>query len=300
MTRSVSVLIFTLNEEKNIDACLESVGWSDDIHVLDSYSNDRTVEMAQAFGARITRRQFDNWSEHQNWALRNIEFKHKWVFYLDADERMTPESVKAVEQAVADPQGHVAFRIRRRDYFMDTWLRNVQATSFYQRLFIPEKMHYERLVNPVSVPQGTVGEIGGHLDHFPFSKGLADWLQRHNRYSDFEAQQIISERINEQPFSLSKAFLAKDFHVRRYHQKQLFHRAPARPLIKFVLLYVLKRGFLDGRPGFVYAILQSFYEYMIVLKTNEIEKHQPYMMMEKHPTAMPFVQPIASAPGDEN
>ena len=107
--------------------------------------------------------------------------------------------------------------------------------------------------------------------HYPFSKGLAHWMDRHNAYSTFEAQQILDNRRGRQPFSLRKAFFASDFGERRYHQKELFYRLPARPLIKFLLLYGFKRGFLDGRAGFTYAMLQAMYEYLIVLKSRELE-----------------------------
>ena len=82
----VSVLILTKNEEINIERCIQSVSWSDDIVVYDSLSDDRTVELAEKLGARVVKRKFDNWSAHQNWAVANIDFKHPWVYYTDADE----------------------------------------------------------------------------------------------------------------------------------------------------------------------------------------------------------------------
>lgn len=267
----ISVLILTKNEQQDLPGCLQSVAWSDDIHVYDSMSTDRTVEIAETAGATVTRRPFDNWASHQNWGLQNIAFKHPWVFYIDADERMTPELVTAVQAAIATPGEYIAYKVQRRDFFLDTWLAHVQTSPFYMRLFRPEKMRYERLVNPISLPDGPVGQLTGYLDHFPFSKGLAHWVDRHNSYSTFEARQIIENRKGKAGFSLWKAFIEKDFHEKRYHQKELFYRLPARPLIKFLLLYICKRGFLDGRAGFTYAALQSIYEYMIVLKTREME-----------------------------
>jgi glycosyltransferase involved in cell wall biosynthesis len=266
----ISVLILTRNEEQNLPGCLASVRWSDDIHVYDSHSTDRTVEIARAAGAKVTQRAFDNWSAHQNWGLRNIPFKYPWVFYIDADERMTPELVTSVREAVQSPVPNVAFRIQRRDFFLGRWLKHVQGSPFYMRLFRPEKMRYERLVNPVSIPDGPVGELSGYLDHFPFSKGISHWWDRHNDYSTLEAQQIVNNRAARKSFSVMRAFLAKDFNERRYHQKELLYRMPARPVVKFLLLYFAKRGFLDGYPGLTYAVLQFYYEYMIVLKTREL------------------------------
>jgi glycosyltransferase involved in cell wall biosynthesis len=266
----ISVLILTKNEEQDLPGCLKSVAWSDDVHVYDSFSTDHTLEIARTTGVHVTQRYFSDWSSHQNWGLANLPFRHPWVLYLDADERVSRELTVNIHKAVQDPGDKVAFRIRRRDFWGDRWLKHVQASSHYLRLFRPEKMRYERLVNPVSIPDGPVGDVAGYLDHYPFSKGLTHWLNRHNSYSSLEALQIRKNRAANQPFSLYQAFFAKDVNQRRFHQKGLFYCLPARPFIKFLLLYVGKRGFLDGSAGFTYAMLQSFYEQMIVLKTKEL------------------------------
>jgi glycosyltransferase involved in cell wall biosynthesis len=274
----ISILIPTRNEEHDLRDCLRSVAWSDDIHVYDSYSTDGTVDIALAAGARVTRRPGQdptvafggNEAEHRNWGLTNIPFKYPWVLHVDADERITPQLAASLKAAVQAPGDHVAYRVQRRDFFMDRWLKHVQASPWYIRLFRPERIRYERLINPIAVVDGRIGSLSGPLDHFPFSKGLSHWFSRHNSYSTFEAQQIATGRGRQSGFSLVKAFTARDFHERRFHQKEFFYRLPARPLLKFLLLYVLKGGFLDGRAGFTYAVLQSMYEYMIVLKTREL------------------------------
>ncbi|MBW8328225.1 MAG: glycosyltransferase family 2 protein [Thiobacillus sp.] len=274
MDQVISVLVLTKNEQQDLPGCLQSVSWCDDVHVYDSISTDETVAIAEKFGATVTQRPFDNWASHQNWGLQNIKFRHPWVFYIDADERMTPELVKSIQAAVTRADENVAFRVQRRDFFLGTWLKHVQSSPYYMRLFRPEKMRYERLVNPISIADGPVGEVAGFLDHFPFGKGISHWVDRHNSYSQFEARQIMNNRQQGGVFSLRKAFFAQDFHERRYHQKELFYRLPLRPVVKFLILYVLKRGFLDGRAGLTYAVLQSIYEYMIVLKVRELEAAQ--------------------------
>ena len=268
---SISVLVLTKNEQQDLPGCLESVSWCDDVIVYDSFSTDDTPAIAERFGARVVKRVFDNWAAHQNWGLRNLPFKHPWVFYIDADERMTPELVASVREAAAGPGDNVAFRIQRRDFFLGTWLKHVQSSPFYLRLFRPEKMRYERLVNPVSIADGPVGAVAGYLDHFPFSKGVGHWFERHNSYSALEARQIVQNRRERVVFSWRKALTARDFHERRFHQKELFYRLPWRPVVKFLVLYVGKGGFLDGRAGLTYAILCAIYEYMIVVKVRELD-----------------------------
>jgi glycosyltransferase involved in cell wall biosynthesis len=271
----ISIIILTKNEARDLPGCLKSVAWSDDIVVYDSLSTDATNNIALQANARVVERQFDNWASHQNWGLKNISFRNPWVFYIDADERLTPEASRELQAIAAAPHSDtVAYRIQRRDFFQGRHLRHVQTSPWYIRFFRPEFVHYERLVNPITVVDGPVGNLRGYLDHYPFSKGIGHWINRHNNYSTFEAQQIIDNRRTGEPFSLKAAFLEKDFNNRRFHQKELFYRLPGRPVLKFVLLFLVKRGFLDGSPGFTYALLQSIYEIFIVLKVQELERQQ--------------------------
>jgi glycosyltransferase involved in cell wall biosynthesis len=280
---SFSVLVATKNEERDLLACLSSLRSSDDIVVYDSLSTDRTREIAFELGARfIVRPDYDrakafggNEAQHRTWGIHEIGYKYPWLFVIDADERLTPEAAAELEAIASNPNPHyVAYRIRRRDFYQGRQLRYVQTSAWYIRFFRPEFVHYKRLVNPVTVVDGAVGDLQHPLDHYPFSKGLSHWIARHNSYSTFEAQQILQNRASHEPFSLPSALFEADFNLRRFHQKELFYRLPARPLIKFLLLYVFKRGFLDGRPGFTYALLQSIYEAMIVLKVQELDQQQ--------------------------
>ena len=281
--RSVSILILTKNEERDLRGCLDSVAWSDDIVVYDSFSTDHTGSIARSAGARVIQRPGQLVSVafggdealHRTWGIREITYKNAWLFVIDADERLTPEAAAELQAIASDPSPTcVAYRIRRRDFFKGGQLKHVQTSPWYIRFFRPEFVHYERLVNPITVVDGPIGDLQHPLDHYPFSKGLSHWIARHNSYSSFEAQQILQNRANQEPFSLRAAFLERDFNRRRFHQKELFYRLPARPLFKFFLLYVLKRGFLDGRSGFTYALLQSIYEAFIVLKVQELEQQQ--------------------------
>ncbi len=273
----VSVLILTKNEQHDLPACLNSVAWSDDVHVLDSGSTDDTVALARAQGALVTSRTYPgstapfggDEAAHRNWGLRNIPFKHGWLLLLDADERATPELLAGMRAMLAAPGDSVAYRIHRRDYFLGTWIRHVTPSPFNIRLIQPAAVSYERIINPVTLVNGAVGEMEAHFDHFPFSKGMSHWFAKHNDYSTFEARHLMDGQKGPQTFQLRKALFAKDINERRMHQKGIYYRLPWRPLVMFLGLYVGKRGFLDGRAGFVYAVLRAIYEYMIVLKVAE-------------------------------
>lgn len=271
----VSILILTKNEEQDLPGCLNSVQWCDDVHVYDSFSNDKTVEIANNFGAKITQRVFDNWSAHQNWGLQNITFKYEWVMYIDADERVSDSLKEALLNLKDNDENNAAYEIRRRDFAWDgTWLKHAQISPFYLRLFRPGKMRYERLVNPVSIPDGRVNKLDGYLDHFPFSKGFRFWLQRHLGYADMEAAMRLEDMGSNVKFSIRKALFSSDFTEKRYHQKGLFYKLPGRPFIKWLYMVVGRRAFLDGSAGITYATLQSIYEYFIVLKTKELLKQR--------------------------
>jgi glycosyltransferase involved in cell wall biosynthesis len=268
----ISVLILTRNEEHDLPGCLQSVLWSDDVHVFDSLSTDRTVEIATALGAKVSSRRFDGYASQRNAALQTLDFKYSWVLILDADERVPDALYAELASVVADPiPGVAACRMRRRDYLGTSWLRHSQISPYYIRLVSPSRVRYVREVNERLVVDGDIRDLTEHFDHFPFSKGIRHWLDKHNAYSSMEAECVLAARNGRTRFSLLKALFERDFNERRFHQKELFYRLPARPLLKFLYVYLARAGFLDGRAGFTYAALQAIYEYMIVLKTAELE-----------------------------
>jgi glycosyltransferase involved in cell wall biosynthesis len=270
----ISVLILTLNEEANLPRCLESVAWADDIVVLDSFSTDRTVEIARAAGARVVQREFDNWAAHQNWAVENIAFKHPWVYYSDADEVVTPElrdELRAVAQDAACP--NVAYRLRYKNSFQGRWLKHCGIyPTWVMRFFRPERVRWERLVNPVPLIDGPAGRLKSHFIHHSFSKGLAAWFEKHNGYSEHEAR----ENLRSLARGLSgwgRAFSGDPVRRRRF-LKELSCRLPCRPALRFGYMYFLRLGFLDGRAGFTYCQLLAMYEYLIVLKMLELRRRE--------------------------
>jgi len=269
----ISVLILTKNEAQDLPGCLRSVQWSDDVHVFDSLSTDETVQVARSSGARVTQRAFDGYAAQRNAALHGLEFKHPWLLILDADERVPAASAEVMARFAADaPTDMDACRLRRRDYFLGTWLAHAQISPYYIRLVRPARVRYEREINEVLKVEGTVRDLDAPFDHYPFSKGVRHWLDKHNLYSTMEAQHIVRTRHAGSPFSLRQALSARDFNVRRFHQKELFYRLPARPLLKWLYMVLGRRAFLDGRAGLTYAALQAIYEYMIVVKTRELEQ----------------------------
>ena len=120
----ISVLICTKNEERNLGACLESVSWADDCIILDSYSDDETLNIAQERGVRVVQRKFDNFSAHKNWALDHLDFKHDWVLIVDADERVTPDLATEITALIANSPQHHGYYLARQNWFAGTWIKH--------------------------------------------------------------------------------------------------------------------------------------------------------------------------------
>jgi glycosyltransferase involved in cell wall biosynthesis len=271
---SISVLILTLNEEANLPACLESVAWSDDIVVLDSYSTDRTVEIARAAGARVVQREHDTELGQRRFGLTRIPFKHEWVYMPDADEITTAELRDEMLAIVADQdRPECAFQVRFRVLFMGRWLKHSSLyPTWVVRLLRPGKVRFERDFHTRLEGDGPVGRLQSHFDHYSFNKGLNAWYEKHNRYSWFEARESL-ENLREGRLDLA-GVLSADPVSRRKALKRLSYRVPARPTLRFLYMYILRLGMLDGWPGYVYCRLLAAYEYMIVVKMAEIERRE--------------------------
>lgn len=268
----ISVLVLTLNEEKNIARCLASLSWSTDVHVLDSYSTDKTVEIARAAGAQVTQRAFDNWAAHQNWAISNLKFRHQWVYYSDADEVVPKDLAVEMLNVVSESTNkHVAFRVRYKNYFMNRWIKRCGIYPVWvMRLFRPDQVSWERTVNPTANVNGSTGQLASHFHHFSFEKGMEAWFAKHNAYSTAEAWETIKHIRDSKP-ALSTDLMSSNASSRRQALKELSYRLPCRPLLRFMYMYFFRLGFLDGKPGFHYCVLLSIYEYMITSKVRELQ-----------------------------
>ena len=273
-TMRTSVLILTLNEERNLTGCLESVAWCDDIVVLDSFSTDRTEQIARGFGARFVQRSFDNYAAHRNWAFQNIAFRHPWVLSVDADERCTPELAAEIQQVLDNSNGVTLYYVRRKDFLFGQWFRHSSCYPVWLgRLARPDRVHLEeRLVNAHPVSDGQARYLRGHLLHYPFHNGIAAWLEKHNCYSSMEAHECVKELEN--GGVEWRSLFSRSPMRRRRALKNLSFRLPARPLWKFVYLYVLRLGILDGRAGLTYCQLQALYERMICTKVDELKRQK--------------------------
>ncbi|CCI30060.1 putative glycosyl transferase [Microcystis aeruginosa PCC 9809] len=266
-----SIYILTHNEEIDIAACIESAQLSDDIIVVDSFSNDRTVEIAQRYPVRVIQHAFESHGEQRSWMLRSIPTKHEWVYILEADERMTPELFRECLQVIKSPD-NVGYYAAERVMFMGTWIRHSTQYPRYQlrllkkgQVWFSDYGHTER-----EVCLGATGFLQETYPHYTCSKGLSRWIEKHNRYSSDEARETLSQLENG-AVKWWDLFFGDNEVARRRALKDLSLRLPCRPLLRWLYMYFILGGIRDGKAGFAWCTLQAFYEYLILLKAEEIK-----------------------------
>jgi len=290
----VSVLIPVKNEQRNIVECIRHVRWAQHIVVVDSRSEDDTVALAQAMGAAVV--QFDykrhsptGWPKKRNWTLEHYDWPHEWVLIMDADEHMTPEITREVAQVVngtyqpahADWAGcGDGYWLNRRFMFLGSWIRHCgYYPSYNVRLFKHRAGRYERLGNlgdtgsgdnevheHIVLSTGKPGTLQHDFLHYAYPD-LTTWIEKHNRYSSWEAHAMLAGNESD----LSASPFGPPIERRRW-LKKVAHKLPCRPTLRFFYGYVLKLGFLDGYPGFVLCRLMAWYEFVSIAKWREMKR----------------------------
>jgi glycosyltransferase involved in cell wall biosynthesis len=262
-------MIFTLNEEIHLPACLEALEWCDDVIVVDSFSTDGTKRICERPNVRFFQREFDGFGTQRNWALDNTSPRHDWVLILDADERVTPELVAEMGQIVADAPARVgAYRVRRRFHMWGKWLRfsNLYPT-WVVRLIHKDRVRYENRGHAET--QRVDGETK-ELDHDLIDenlKGIEEWFERQARYAYQEAAFELAHST-ESP-GLMRLLQGSPL-ARRAALKQLTRDLPGRALAYFVYAYVVRGGFLEGKDGLIFCSMRAVYQQMVVASKHEL------------------------------
>jgi glycosyltransferase involved in cell wall biosynthesis len=265
----VTIVILAFNEECNLGPCIRSCAFSDDIHLLDSGSTDRSASVAKAHGAQVWTNKFVSFAAQRNWAIDHLPHKYDWVFHLDADERFTPGIVNEMRELIARNPSEAGFYVPNRLIFMGRWLRYASGYPVYQvRLFHRQRLRFQPHGHSQrELTTGAVGTLREPYLHFNFSKGLDDWFEKHNRYSTQEAQQALAERTHKLRLS---ELMSGDKIKRRRAMKSLAYRLPFRPTLRWLHTMLTQRAVLDGPPGWMYARLLAIYEKMTDLKLKEL------------------------------
>ncbi|NET33721.1 MAG: glycosyltransferase family 2 protein [Cyanothece sp. SIO1E1] len=270
-----SIYILTHNEEIDIAACIESAMLSDDVIVVDSYSSDRTVEIASRYPVNVVQHAFESHGKQRTWMLSSIPTQYEWVYILEADERMTPALFQEC-LAATQRQGPIGYYVAEQVMFMGRWIRySTQYPRYQLRLLQKGKVwftdygHTER-----EVCAGSTGFLQATYPHYTCSKGLSRWIEKHNRYSTDEAAETIRQ-LEAGNVNWRELLFGSSEVERRRALKDLSLRLPFRPLLRWIYMYFFLGGIRDGQAGFAWCTLQAFYEYLILLKAWEMQHMQP-------------------------
>lgn len=278
----ISIIIPVKNEARNLVACLQSVAWADEVWVVDSHSTDQTVAIAQSSGARIA--QFDyagGFPKKKNWALTNLPFKHEWILLLDADERVTPELAAELRDLWQRADKLDGYYVNRKLIFLGRWIKHCGwYPSWNLRLFKHQLGRYEKLAaedventGDVEVHEhilltGRAGYLQNDLLHEDF-KTVYHFVERHNRYSNWDARVYYNlARGLSGDGGIGASLFGAPVERKRFI-KRLWARLPFRPLLRFIWMYFIKRGFLDGKPGLIFCTLMTMHEAVISAKMYE-------------------------------
>jgi glycosyltransferase involved in cell wall biosynthesis len=286
----VSVLIPVKNEQRNIIECIRHCMWANEVVVVDSQSTDLTIPMSQALGADVYQFHYskEGWPKKKNWALEQVPWKNEWVLILDADEYMTPELAEEVRQVVTGTYTPRDSRkagcgdgywLNRRFMFMGRWIRGCgYYPSWNVRLFKHAVGRYERIGNlgntgsgdnevheHVVLSSGPAGYLEHEFLHYAYPD-LTAWIEKHNRYTTWEAHAMKAKDAGAVQASLFGGPIERRRWLKRYARK-----LPFRPSLRFLFSYFIQLGIRDGYPGYVMCRLLAWYEFVSMAKHHEMQ-----------------------------
>jgi glycosyltransferase involved in cell wall biosynthesis len=244
---TISSIIITYNEEKNIRDCLESLKWADEIIVVDSESQDKTTKIAEELGAKTYSQEWQGYGRQKNYALGKAT--GDWILSIDADERVTPELAREIQEKLSS-HSFSGYKIARKTYFLDKWIKyGGWYPGYVLRLFQAGKARFaEKEVHEYLELNSEAGYLKNPLLHYT-DDTLDHYLDKFQRYTSLASKELY---VHRKRVSLSDLFL--------------------RPILFFLKMYVAKRGFLDGIHGFILAVLSSFYVFVKYAKLWEKKK----------------------------
>ncbi len=238
MAEKLTVLVPTFNEEEMLRACLESVKWADELFVVDSFSTDRTLEIAAEFGARTIQHEYVNSATQKNWAIPQA--KNEWILVIDSDERATPALIEEVKALMAAGPDADAYRIPRRSFFFGREIRHCGWESDkVTRLFRRDARYLDREVHAdIDVSGMKLGEVSGIFEHHTV-RSFDQYFEKFGRYTTWAANDLRKRGRRAGLLSLT-----------------------ARPAARFFKMYILRLGFLDGLHGLVLCWLATMSVFM--------------------------------------
>ncbi len=278
----ISVIVLTYNEEKNIEECLKSVfGWVEEIFIVDSYSTDKTLEIAKKYTDKIYQHPFENYASQRNWAQENLPLKNEWVFHIDADERATPELAQELERIFSSP--HIdadSFFISRRTVFMGRWIKHGgHYPTYHLRIFRKNLGRCEdRLYDQHFYARGKIKTLKGDIID-TITSDLDRWISRHNRWATLEAIEIVRDKDYGSEDKAIKGNVSGNPIQKRRWLRERYYMLPLfiRPFLYFIYRYFFRLGLLDGKEGLIFHFLQGFwFRFLVDAKIYEMGKRRDW------------------------
>jgi glycosyltransferase involved in cell wall biosynthesis len=267
----LSLIVLTKDEEVNLPVLLASLrGLAAAIFVVDSGSTDRTIAIATEAGARVERRAWTTYADQLNWAVEHLPFATPWVMRMDADERMTPELVRELNEKLPIlPDEVTGLLVKRQVWFWGRWIRH---GGYYPTWLLRVWRRGTARCEARWMDEHMVIDVGRtlRLEHDIVDenhKGLGFWTDKHNRYADREVKDIIASSITETHLDLTD-----QAGRRRFAKERVYNKLPlfVRPLLYWSYRYFILLGLLDGRAGLVFHFLQGFwYRFLVDAKVHE-------------------------------
>ncbi len=263
LNTGISFLIPALNEEKNLPFSLESCSFADRVFVLDAGSTDRTAEVARKFGAEFIYHPWEGYARQKNWGLDNLPIETDWVFILDADEQITPP---LREELAAISEGKV--QTDKLGYYVNRYFvwqgREIRHCGYYPswnlRFFRQGKARYEeRDVHEHMIVEGPTGYLKGEMRHED-RRGREFMWQKHLGYAELEAKEMVKAAAGAASERMKPSFFGNPLERHRAVKERIWPYLPARWAFRFLYMYFMRRGFLDGAAGLDMCLFMSRYE----------------------------------------
>ncbi len=273
----ISAIIMTKNEERNLPQCLESIAsYVDDIIIVDSFSDDATLNIAQKYTSKIYQNKWINYATQYNWAINNADLKHEWILRIDADERWTPKGFEELAKIIEEDKYDGVY-IKLQIYFMGKFIR---WGGFYPMRFLrvykkskgqmENRWMDEHIMVDGPVIISNIDAIEANYDRM---ENIALWTTKHNGYSTREAMEYLIAKNRIRSMDTIARFWGTKTERKRWLKEKVYFRIPlfVRPFFYFVFRYFIKLGFLDGKRGFIFCTLQAFwYRFLVDTKIFQI------------------------------
>jgi glycosyltransferase involved in cell wall biosynthesis len=244
----ISVTVVTYNEEKNIDRCLKSVNWADEIIVVDSFSTDRTVDICRQYTDKVIQHKWEGYIKQKNYAVKHAKFD--WILAIDADEEISPALKEEIEKLKTTGFTKNGYKIPRKVYYLGKWIKHGGWYPDYKiRLFDRQRGQWGGIDPHDEIQlQGACGRLKNDLFHYSY-EDLRAHINQINSFTSISAQEFAKKG-----------------------KRALMLNILFNPFFKFLKAYILKLGFLEGRVGFFISILGSFYVFLKYLKLWELDQ----------------------------